>query len=200
MLESYDKRWTALKLLEDKKMDDIHRYLEGLNEQLQNISILSLKELIDRNDVKEVLSDNVRSNKVLVFMLRYGYIDEYYSMYINYFKGDSITKDDMNFILNIRNREVQSFDYKLTRLRGVVDRLNIRDFKQKEVYNFYLLEYLLSNSSKEIDKNKLDNFIQQLADEKKESWSFIDAFVRKNNNRKKFINLLALKWENMWIF
>ena len=28
-----------------------------------------------------------------------------------------------------------------------------------DVYNFYLLEYLLSNSSKEIDKNKLDNFI-----------------------------------------
>ena len=200
LLENYDKRWTALKLLEDKKMDGIHHDLEELNEQLQNISISSLKELIDRNDVKEVLSDNVRSNKVLVFMLRYGYIDEDYSMYINYFKGDSITKDDMNFILNIRNREVQSFDYKLTRLRGVVDRLNIRDFKQKEVYNFHLLEYLLSNSSKEIDKNKLDNFIQQLADEKKESWSFIDAFVRKNNNRKKFINLLALKWENMWIF
>lgn len=200
LLEIYNERWTALKLLEDKKKEGIHHDLEELNEQLQNISILSLKELIDRNDVKEVLSDNVRSNKVLVFMLRYGYIDEDYSMYINYFKGDSITKDDMNFILNIRNREVQSFDYKLTRLRGVVDRLNIRDFKQKEVYNFYLLEYLLSNSSKEIDKNKLDNFIQQLADEKKESWSFIDAFVRKNNNRKKFINLLALKWENMWIF
>lgn len=200
LLEIYNERWTALKLLEDKKKKGIHHDLEELNEQLQNISILSLKELIDRNDVKEVLSDNVRSNKVLVFMLRYGYIDEYYSMYINYFKGDSITKDDMNFILNIRNREVQSFDYKLTRLRGVIDRLNIRDFKQKEVYNFYLLEYLLSNSSKEIDKNKLDNFIQQLADEKKESWSFIDAFVRKNNNRKKFINLLALKWENMWIF
>lgn len=200
LLENYNKRWTALKLLEDKKMDGIHHDLEELNEQLQNISISSLKELIDRNDVKEVLSDNVRSNKVLVFMLRYGYIDEDYSMYINYFKGDSITKDDMNFILNIRNREVQLFDYKLTRLRGVVDRLNIRDFKQKEVYNFYLLEYLLSNSSKEIDKNKLDNFIQQLADEEKENWSFIDAFVRKTNNRKKFINLLALKWENMWIF
>lgn len=200
LLEIYNERWTALKLLEDKKKEGIHHDLEELNEQLQNISILSLKELIDRNDVKEVLSDNVRSNKVLVFMLRYGYIDEDYSMYINYFKGDSITKDDMNFILNIRNREVQSFDYKLTRLRGVVDRLNIRDFKQKEVYNFYLLEYLLSNSSKEIDKNKLDNFIQQLADEEKENWSFIDAFVRKNNNRKKFINLLALKWENMWSF
>lgn len=200
LLENYDKRWTALKLLEDKKMDGIHHDLEELNEQLQNISISSLKELIGRNDVKEVLSDNVRSNKVLVFMLRYGYIDEDYSMYINYFKGDSITKDDMNFILNIRNREVQSFDYKLTRLRGIVDRLNIRDFKQKEVYNFYLLEYLLSNSSKDIDKNKLDNFIQQLADEEKESWSFIDAFVRTTNNRKKFINLLALKWENMWNF
>lgn len=200
LLEIYNERWTALKLLEDKKKEGIHHDLEELNEQLQNISILSLKELIDSNDVKEVLSDNVRSNKVLVFMLRYGYIDEDYSMYINYFKGDSITKDDMNFILNIRNREVQSFDYKLTRLRGVVDRLNIRDFKQKEVYNFYLLEYLLSNSSKEIDKNKLDNFIQQLADEEKENWSFIDAFVRKTNNRKKFINLLALKWENMWIF
>lgn len=200
LLENYGKRWKALKLLEDKKMDGIHHDLEELNEQLQNISISSLKELIDRNDVKEVLSDNVRSNKVLVFMLRYGYIDEDYSMYINYFKGDSITKDDMNFILNIRNREVQLFDYKLTKLRGIVDRLNIRDFKQKEVYNFYLLEYLLSNSSKEIDKNKLDNFIQQLADEEKESWSFIDAFVRKTNNRKKFINLLALKWENMWSF
>lgn len=196
----YCRRWKALKLLEDKKIDGIHHDLEELKEQLQDISILSLKELIDRNEVKEVLSDNVRSNKVLVFMLRYGYIDEDYSMYINYFKGDSITKDDMNFILNIRNREVQPFDYKLTRLRGIVDRLNIRDFKQKEVYNFYLLEYLLSNSSKDIDKNKLDNFIQQLADEEKESWSFIDAFVRTTNNRKKFINLLALKWKNMWNF
>lgn len=196
----YCRRWKALKLLEDKKIDGMHHDLEELKEQLQDISILSLKELIDRNEVKEVLSDNVRSNKVLVFMLRYGYIDEDYSMYINYFKGDSITKDDMNFILNIRNREVQSFDYKLTRLRGIVDRLNIRDFKQKEVYNFYLLEYLLLNSSKDIDKNKLDNFIQQLADEEKESWSFIDAFARTTNNRKKFINLLALKWKNMWNF
>ena len=33
-------------------MDGIHHDLEELNEQLQNISISSLKELIDRNDVK----------------------------------------------------------------------------------------------------------------------------------------------------
>lgn len=71
--------------------------------------------MIEEFGIEEVLPEEVKKNKLLVFLLRRGYIDEDYANYINYFKGNSITKDDMNFILAVKNMEQKSFDYKLTK-------------------------------------------------------------------------------------
>lgn len=50
-------------------------------------------EDLDRLNDAAVLSEDVRKNQLLVFLLRRGYIDEKYTYYINYFKGSSITND-----------------------------------------------------------------------------------------------------------
>lgn len=155
---------------------------------------MSIVELLKAYSIDEVFSENVKANKLLVFLLRRGYIDEKYASYINYFKGTSITKDDMNFILAVKNQIPLDFDYHLTKIPMVVERLQAYEFEQKAIYNFDLLEELLGEENPE----KLMTFIQQLADGDELSWRFIDEFVNRTSKQPLFIRLLSKKWTGMW--
>lgn len=119
------------------------------------------KKLIDTEGDEAVLSAEVRTNKLLVFLLRKGYIDEKYVNYVNYFTGSSITTSDMNYILGVKNHEAKPFDYSISKVTQVVHRLFPHEFQQKEALNFTVLEYLLTST--ECD-DKLSAMINQLSD------------------------------------
>ncbi len=192
---SYLEREIRIKLIEESRIAEEQEKVEKLKIQLHDISGWSLQRLVEQFDVEEVLSSEVRKNKLLVFLLRRGYIDEKYVNYINYFKGNSITKEDMNFILAVKNREPHPFNYNLTKTPMVTQRLQVYEFGQKAICNFDLLEYMLS-----VDDNseKLNVFIKQLADEDEQSWKFIDEFVDLTKHQSCFIKLLASVWPSMW--
>lgn len=192
---SYFEREKRIKLIEESRIAEEQEKVKKLKIQLQDISGWSLKRLIEQSGVEEVLPSEVRENKLLVFLLRRGYIDEKYTNYINYFKGNSITKDDMNFILAVKNMEPQPFNYSLIKTTMVVQRLQIYEFGQKVIYNFDLLECVLSSDD---HREKRNAFIKQLADEEEQSWKFIDEFMDLTEQQSYFIKLLASNWPNMW--
>lgn len=128
-------------------------------------------------------------------MLRRGYIDEKYANYINYFKGTSITKEDMNYILAVKNMEKLPYNYNLTKVGMVIQRLQPYEFEQKSIFNFILLEYLLSEEN---DDEKRMILIDQLSDRTVESWEFIDEFIEQTQYKARLIQLLALCWPDMW--
>lgn len=170
--------------------------MQKLRDEQHSLTGMPFTQLLKNFPAAEVLSEEVRSNKLLTFLLRRGYIDEKYANYINYFKGTSITKDDMNFILSVKNQASLPFDYQLTKTSMVIDKLQNYEFEQKAVYNFDLLEKLLSHGPGE----KLNAFIAQLADENEISWRFIDEFFDQSKQQEKFICLLAEKWTGMWAY
>ena len=196
LLDSYVERWKHIKELGEKGLSQLQENLQKLRDEQHSLTGMPFTQLLKRFPAEEVLSEEVRSNKLLTFLLRRGYIDEKYANYINYFKGTSITKDDMNFILSVKNQTPLSFDYQLTKTSMVVDKLQNYEFEQKAVYNFDLLEELLSHGPEE----KLDVFITQLSDENEVSWRFIDEFVGKTKQKEHFIRLLAEKWTGMWAY
>lgn len=191
---AYVERWKAIKEVGEKRLENLQVELEMLREKQHKLSGMSIKELLKVYPANEVLSENVKANKLLVFLLRRGYIDEKYASYINYFKGTSITKDDMNFILAVKNQTPLDFDYHLTKIPMVVERLQTYEFEQKAIYNFDLLEELLGEENSE----KLMAFIQQLADGDDLSWRFIDEFVNRTSKLPLFIRLLSKNWAGMW--
>lgn len=191
---AYVERWKAIKEVGEKRLENLQVELEMLREKQHKLSGMSIKELLKVYPANEVLSENVKANKLLVFLLRRGYIDEKYASYINYFKGTSITKDDMNFILAVKNQTPLDFDYHLTKIPMVVERLQTYEFEQKAIYNFDLLEELLGEENSE----KLMAFIQQLADGDDLSWRFIDEFVNRTSKLPLFIRLLSTNWAGMW--
>lgn len=194
VLASYIERWKSIKEVGEKGLENLQADLERLREKQHKLSGMSIVELLKTYPVGEVFSEDVQANKLLVFLLRRGYIDEKYASYINYFKGTSITKDDMNFILAVKNQTSLDFDYHLTKTPMVIERLQTYEFEQKAIYNFELLEQLLGEEISE----KLTAFIQQLADGDDISWRFIDEFVSRTSKQPLFIRLLAESWSGMW--
>ena len=195
-LAVYVERWKVIKKVGEKKLENLQAELEKLRERQHKLSGMSIVELLKVYPANEVFSENVKANKMLVFLLRRGYIDEKYASYINYFKGTSITKDDMNFILAVKNQTPLDFDYHLTKIPMVVERLQEYEFEQKAIYNFDLLEELLGEENSE----KLMAFIQQLADGDELSWRFIDEFVNRTSKLQLFIRLLSKNWTGMWAY
>lgn len=191
----YYERWKNFKIIQEKGLAQIKLDIGNLKKEIHEICSWSLETLIDKFGSDKVLSAEVRNNKVLVFMLRRGYIDEKYANYINYFKGNSITKDDMNFILSVKNMEPLSFRYKLTKTAMVVQRMQVYEFEQKAIYNFDLLEYMLDGDE---DDAKLKAFITQLSDGSKESWNFINEFIDVTQHKGMFVKLLSSAWGGLW--
>ena len=193
-LKTYIERWERIKQVSENGFQKLQENLQELRDKQHSLSGLSFVQLLKGFSAKKVLSDNVRSNELLVFLLRRGYIDEKYANYINYFKGTSITKDDMNFILSVKNQSPLPFNYKLTKTPMVVERLQLYEFEQKAICNFDLMEELLAKNPSE----KLTAFLVQLSDQSENSWKFIDEFIDRTAWPDLFIKLLADKWPGMW--
>lgn len=197
VLSSFIGRWENIKEVGEKGLQKLQKDLEECYERQHKLSGISLVQLIETYSTGEVFSEKVQENKLLVFLLRRGYIDEKYANYINYFRGTSLTKGDMNFILSVKSQSPLNFDYQLTKTPMVINRLQEYEFEQKAIYNFNLLEQLLLGNN---ISEKLKTFIGQLADGNGVSWQFIDEFVGRTEKRALFIQLLAEKWHGMWAY
>ena len=193
-IKSYVERWEYISALESEGKENLNIKIDNIKQKVHSLESRKIADLIE-NETDFEFDEGVSKNKLLVFLLRRGYIDENYANCINYFKGNSITTADMNFILSVKNREPKSFDYSLTATMLVAKRLQPYEFEQKAIYNFCLMEQLLSNDD-EAEKRKI--FIKQLSDESDISWQFIDEFMERTKFKEKFIVLLSDAWIEMW--
>lgn len=195
-VSTYIDRINNLKKFYKNRQEGSFKNIEELKKLRDSLINNSMRYILEEFGVG-ILEEEIKENQILVFLLRRGYIDEKYANYINYFKGNSITIDDMNFILSIKNREAKPFEYELTKTDMVVERLQKYEFERKEVYNFCLLEQLLIDGN---NKEKLSIFLKQLADETNLSWHFIDEFVERSKHLNEFIRGLANGWDRMWLY
>ena len=81
----YYERYQYLRTYEEKQLSTLQTEIEHKKLTKSELSSWSLKKLIDVEGDEAVFSVNVQANKLLVFMLRKGYIDEKYVSYVNYF-------------------------------------------------------------------------------------------------------------------
>ncbi|MBR2937421.1 MAG: hypothetical protein IKB80_02870 [Oscillospiraceae bacterium] len=190
--------------------------IEKLNLEVHQLSTLSLQKLIHKfgsetiffeekettgeesKELKEIpAGEKILANKLLEFLLRKGYINEEYANYINYFKGNSLTIADINFIMSIKTQKPKDFSYSLSteKLDQLIAKLQVHEFSERAILNFDLLEHMLSCHNYD---DKLAVLMQQLANGSRDSWSFINEFIDKTDQDKRFVRLLADAWQEVW--
>jgi hypothetical protein len=157
----------------------------------------SLKELLnDSPESMALFPEDFKTKKLLVYLIREGYIDETYPSLVSYFYEGSLSFKDMSFILNIRNREASPFDYQLGNVGNVVKRLEVEDCSRVQVLNFQLTDYLLQSNN--AFKTHLNSLFKLLASKQPETLKFIDEFIDKSSQKVKFFKGLFDTWPTIW--
>ena len=179
----------------EKCKDESRKVIEDYEREINGLRAFTIKQLIAKFGT-DFLDEQVRKNDLLVFLLRNGYLDETYENYINYFHPNSITKDEMNFILGVRNRRFEGgYSYSLKNASRIFDELQDFEFEQKEVLNFNLVDFVLE---KRITSSSAKCLFRQLSDHSQESMLFIKAYVERGNHLDIFIKSLCHVNEGLW--
>lgn len=197
MGNNYIERCEVMKNSTEGRKDAIRKNIENCKREISMLRSYTLSTLIERYSAEEILPEEIKQNKLLVFFLRHGYIDENYTEYINYFHPNSITKDEMNFILGIRNFEaVGDFSYELKNCSQILERIEDYEFKQPETLNFNLFDYMVLQKKR---GDKYDNMMQQITDRSTKSKEFIKAYLERGINIEIFIQEICHKSDSIWL-
>lgn len=193
---NFIERWKNLfRISEEDKVEMANR-IQGIHSQLYKLKALGIGKLIKEYSAEKVLSEDVRKNKLLVFLLRNEFIDETYTSYINYFHPNSITAEEQNFILNVRNYNgAGDFDFKIENTKKVTERLWETEFRQEEVLNFSLMDYLIQKRKSSSEYNEM---VQQLSNRSDISKEFIKQYIDRGNNTEQFIRSIAKANHALW--
>ena len=179
----------------DKCKEESRSSIEEYENKINRLRSYSIRKIIEEFGI-DFLDVSVRNNDFLIFLLRNGYLDENYEDYINYFHPNSINKEEMNFILGVRNhRSEAEYSFTIKNVEQVFSRLQDFEFEQKEILNFDLVDYALC---KKMNTASVSALIEQLSNSKEESMSFIKAYIERGVNVDKLIPCLCKKDIYLW--
>lgn len=168
-----------------KMLDEPNEKVEQLNRKINEISILiskvesaSLKEMCSLFEEERENLTGYKSDHIIHYLLREGYIYEDYQKYISIFYEGELTRNDFNFRNNIVYGKRPNFEYSLNNPAGIVELLDENSFSQTAILNFDLFEYLISEKHSFLNQICiiLDNNPKLLIEfiDKLESSKFID--------------------------
>lgn len=210
IVNAYLDRIRYIKHATPEKKHRMREEISQTEQEIRQISSLSMQQLIvkyesdsvfdlsegtDAENGENELSTNIRSNDLLIFLLRKGYITEEYACAMNHFKENSITVTDQNFLLAVKNQKPCQFDHHIIKKAETIERLQLHEFAEKAILNFDLLEHMLSETRY---GSQLEVFFKQLADESTQCWRFIDEFIDKTKQQKRFVQMLSAAWPGFW--
>lgn len=144
-------------IAEQSKLE--HQIISLANSSLANI-ISNIKDgevalgiIQDKYKVCYQLSKNdtlsteaIAQCKMILFLLRNGYVDENYPQYISYFYPGSLTDNDNKYLQSITLGIAVGYDYKLDDVAGVIDRMVTEYYDSETALNFNIVDYLSVNS------------------------------------------------------
>lgn len=173
---NYDFEKMEEKINSNKKL--IEKYKSMSMEEILNLDNIS--ELLNNDDdYKELLK-----NKVLISLVKNGYIKENYENNLSYFKSGDLTQGDYSFLIMVDTNEKAQYNYELKNIEKVVNIIQVKDFNKETVLNFYICDYLINNNS----FLKEQNFCSQFNQMNSYKLKFLDDYC--NYNEINFIKLL----------
>ncbi|WP_321297198.1 hypothetical protein [Marinifilum fragile] len=197
---TYKEREQIIKNKEKFKEGQIQKEIDALLVRKKNLISLTFENLIKKVTNEDAFHEKIRNEKVLVFLIRNGYIDETYSDFISFFYEGKLSKEDKNFLRSIKDLSPLEFTHKISNLEELTVRIYAHEYREKACLNFDLLNHILNN--KEIFHVELEYFISQLTNESTESINFIEEYtsIENNKNIPQFIEILTHSWQDIWKF
>jgi len=195
---SYLQREQIVKDKSQSATNELNAEIQRITKKLNEMHLMTLKELFDFHpSIKDSLPATATKNKLLMFLVQDGWIDESYPTLISYFYEGSVSIKDMNFIMSVKDREPLPFDYTLEKLSGVLDRLKDDDFKRPAVFNYALVDYLFTINDKD-SETKQNWLINQFKENSPKAIEFFLKYISVGKHAGLLVKNMAKRWPEFW--
>ena len=156
----YQRRKQALEDRDAKQSSHLQARLSEILQKKNLLNTKKLSELIEANSVVWTLESlpeqkraelsyitSSREFALLKYLIRDGYIDEDYSIYISYFYPNSLSIRDKNFLLGLTSHRKPDYAYTLDSPALVLEWTDESYFALEEIGNFSLFNYILEQKN-----------------------------------------------------
>lgn len=193
----YSNREKEILEIKNGEINTLKNKIKELEKYKQELRNSSIAELLSSSSLDIKINDNLNRDFILI-LLQNGYIAEDYTDYISLFHEESITRSDYQFLINIKNKNNQPFEYNLSKLEKLTAKISAFDFQTEFILNYNLLDYLLSHPDRY--NIQLESVFTKLKDESKISSDFIQGYYEIATNLDTFIKILCNRWTSIWGF
>ncbi len=193
--QSYQDRKKYVMLKFNQETAKLKQQIAQWNEERSLLGHWKLADLIDRNPELAIMPE-LETERILVYLLRNGYIDENYQSYISYFYEGTITRSDMDFVFSVKNHISLPADYALTKIDQLVKKLQPGEYRQREILNHNLLDFLAEKNL--TYKAEFLTVTKQLSDKHPDSLKFVDDYLKAGKMAAVFFKALCKLWPDIW--
>lgn len=185
------------KLIPNKSshINTLQNQIEHLEKINQKLSAMSLVEMIQSGYSEQIFTNEIKDQLLLKYFIRHGHIDELYPLAISHFHEGSLSKEDMNFVLQVKDGTSLYFTYPLLKIDNVIKKLD-GYFNKPEIFNIFLLNHIIKNNM----KSELDEILEQIINKNPRAIDFLDDFISNSTLIPDLINILSKKWSDFAIF
>ncbi|MCB4765142.1 MAG: hypothetical protein LGB00_04945 [Sulfurovum sp.] len=191
--KSYKQRKQLIEDKSNNKIDELKKEIENIDKKINKLKNSSLKELFEVAS-EHIVTDDYNDKDLLIFLVRNGYIDEYYEHYISYFHEGGITQDDREFLLSIQNHKPLAFTTQLGNVTKLLDKLDERSFENEYILNNQLTNHLLETE----DSIKKEKYFKLISNGSDRSIEFIFQYMEYATNKEKILFTKELSWNGLW--
>lgn len=189
----FREREAQIEALNNQRVDEIRQKMGYLTQDQSQIQAWSLKQLLEHAETIQLLDVEHPYADLIAYLLRNGYINEDYPYYISLFHEGRLTQADYRFLLSLKNRTGQPYDYPLDCIDYLLERIQPRECTTAAILNDALTRHLLLNE-KSYPEHASRYFVQ-LSNEKESSLAYIDNYLTfVEADRPAFVQRLAQAW------
>ncbi|MDD2943656.1 MAG: hypothetical protein PHC51_11910 [bacterium] len=178
-----------------KKKMELQKEILRTEREIAELPYQRFSEILKGPDFKfsELMDEcKISNSDLLVYLVREGYLDENYHLYISTFHEGRLTKNDREYILTIRNYGVANPTHKIDTPREVCENIREEDFAHEYVLNVTLMDYLLEN--KNANSGRIKAAMHFISKHFLQSEVFFSAYFAAGKFNGELIKALSSEW------
>ena len=153
-LYSYKDRENMLKKKINGELEELKKQLAEKRTTLLNIQQMLIAEMLNEFSSEQFVADIKTIKKdFIIYLLRCSFIDENYFEYISYFYANSLSVQEKQYLLLIKNKQEPNFELLInnSNFGNIVTRIKDVEWKLPAVLNYSMLYCILTFDDIHID-------------------------------------------------
>lgn len=196
-VKSYKYRENLILKKLGNEIEVLNEKMDSLKKHRKKIYLLDLKDIINEIDIDDFVNNELNIDKKLIlYLIREGYLNENYYDYISYFHVGSISQSDNEFIQCVKSGCSLDYEYNLNYIDNIINKIDTRFFNREQILNKHLIDHLLRN--KENYPEKASNVIELLCDGRESTIDFIYKYIEFGEEQGILINSISYMWSSFW--